>query len=350
MPAVVKCPNGCKLRVPISKAFDAFQCPKCKASLWIPTAETERFQANPKSVIQATLSSEISDVISDDILFLGGTRDDNEKDVTDPSEVRNEIATAGPTPNSIPAEIPVTVVLPNSNEFVNSDPEELILPPVIPGASPAETIEPVQENQAFQVLTQSINEEESKIHDLEKTISDARSNHRSMFGFMKQWFTNEENPGVSHNKQISGRAYSLAWAMIVIGVFLLGPVMYTMIGWIEKDYHLPLGRWSYMLIFFAAIQFLYALFLSQIPDWTATRFVSYFMLGMTVFTTFLLAISMLSGNDSSFFRFLELSVTERGKVSGWLLVMLIGFGMMSYLCGRTTQSWMEEESRRVVQH
>ena len=350
MPAVVKCPNGCKLRVPISKAFDAFQCPKCEASIWIPTAETERFQANQKSVLQATLSSEISDVISEDILFLGGTRDDNEKDVTDPSEVRNEIATAGPTLNSNPAEIPVTVVLPNSNEFGNSDPEELIIPPAIPGPSTAEAIEPVQENQAFQVLTQSIDEEESKIHDLEKTISDARSIQHSTFGFMKQWFTNEENPGVSHNKQISGRAYSLAWAMIVIGIFLLGPVIYTMIGWIEKDYHLPLGRWSYMLIFFSAIQFLYALFLSQIPDWTATRFVSYFMLGMTVFTTFLLAISMLSGNDSSFFRFIELSVTERGKVSGWLLVMLIGFGMISYLCGRTTQSWMEEESRRVVQH
>ncbi len=350
MPAVVKCPNGCKLRVPISKAFDAFQCPKCEASIWIPTAETERFQANQKSVLQATLSSEISDVISEDILFLGGARDTDEKEMNNGSGVPNEIATAGENLSFNPNEIPVTIIPKESNEFGSSEPEELTRPPALPVALAADKNKPGQENQAFQVLTHSIDEEESKIDDLEKTLSEARSNQYSTFGFMKQWFANEENPGVSHNKQISGRAYSLAWAMIVIGIFLLGPVIYTMIGWIEKDYHLPLGRWSYMLIFFAAIQFLYALFLSQIPDWTATRFVSYFMLGMTVFTTFLLAISMLSGNDSSFFRFIELSVTERGKVSGWLLVMLIGFGMMSYLCGRTTQSWMEEESRRVVQH
>lgn len=337
MPAVVKCPNGCKLRVPASKAFDSFQCPKCSASIRIPPDETERFQSNPKSILNATLSSELVNFVSDDILFIDGSRDDD--GVKNPSSAHT-------SKNVVPPEIPVEHSQPNLN---TSPIETVIVPPMIPSVKAGDDLaDPAKEKEAIEVLTKSIDKEESKIRELEETISQARSNHGSMLDFVNQWINHEENPGIVHNKQICGRAYSLSWAMIVIGTFLLGPVIYTMIGWIGKDYHLPLGRWSYMLIFFSAIQFLYALFLSQIPDWTSTRFVSYLMLGMTVFTTFLLSVSMLSGSDSSLFRFLELSISERGKVSGWLLVMLIGFGLMSYLCGRTTQSWMEEEARRVV--
>lgn len=337
MPAVVKCPNGCKLRVPASKAFDSFQCPKCSASIRIPPDETDRFQANPKSILNATLSSELVNFVSDDILFIDGSRDDDE--LKNPSS-------AYTSNNVIPPEIPVEH---RQSNLSTSPIEAAITPPTIPSEEPGDDApDPAKEKEAFQVLTKSIDEEESKIRELEETLSQARSSHGSMLDFVNQWINDKENLGIVHNKQICGRAYSLSWAMIVIGTFLLGPVIYTMIGWIGKDYHLPLGRWSYMLIFFSAIQFLYALFLSQIPDWTSTRFVSYLMLGMTVFTTFLLSVSMLSGSDSSLFRFLELSVSERGKVSGWLLVMLIGFGLMSYLCGRTTQFWMEEEARRVV--
>lgn len=335
MPTVVKCPNGCKLRVPSSKAFDSFQCPKCSASLRIPQNEIKRFQSDPKSVLIATLSTELVNSVSEGILFIEGSRD--EEELENPRSTHDEVA---------PPEIPVEYSQANLN---TSSIEAAIVPPAVPpNQAVDEASDPAKEKEAIQVLTKSIDEEESKIRELEETISQARSSQGSIFDFVNPWVINEENPGVIHNKQICGRAYSLSWAMIVIGTLLLGPVIYTMIGWIGKDYHLPLGRWSYMLIFFSAIQFLYALFLSQIPDWTSTRFVSYLMLGMTVFTTFLLSVSMLSGSDSSLFRFLELSISERGKVSGWLLVMLIGFGMMSYLCGRTTQTWMEEETRRAV--
>ena len=331
MPTVVKCPNGCKLRVPSSKAFDSFQCPKCGASIRIPQNEIKRFQSDPKSVLIATLSTELVNSVSEGILFIEGSRDEDE--LENPISAHNEVA---------PPEIPVEYSQANLN---TSSIEAAIVPSAVP---PNQAVDPAKEKEAIQVLTKSIDEEESKIRELEETISQARSSQGSIFDFVNPWVINEENPGVIHNKQICGRAYSLSWAMIVVGTFLLGPVIYTMIGWIGKDYHLPLGRWSYILIFFSAIQFLYALFLNQIPDWTSTRFISYLMLGMTVFTTFLLSVSMFSGSDSSLFRFLQLSISERGKVSGWLLVMLIAFGMMSYLCGRTTQTWMEEEARRAV--
>ena len=133
--------------------------------------------------------------------------------------------------------------------------------------------------------------------------------------------------------------------MVVIGVLLLGPVMYTMMQWVGKDYHMPLGRWSFMLIFFSAIQFLYAFFLFQLPDWSSTRFVSYLMLLMTVMSSFMLAVAYLSQESNNFFNFLQLSVTNQQLVCSWLTVMSIGFGLMSYLCGRTTQNWMEEEKR-----
>ena len=89
--------------------------------------------------------------------------------------------------------------------------------------------------------------------------------------------------------------------MVVIGLFLLSPIVYTMVNWIGKDYHQPLGRWSFFLLFFSSVQFLYAFFLSQIPDWSTTRLVSYLMLTMTVFATFLLSIALLGTSDSGFF-------------------------------------------------
>ncbi|MEC9093577.1 MAG: hypothetical protein VX438_12770, partial [Planctomycetota bacterium] len=161
-----------------------------------------------------------------------------------------------------------------------------------------------------------------------------------------RWLTDEENPGTFQNAENCWKAYALSWALVIIGIFLLGPVIYTMLGWIGKDYHLPLGRWSLLLVFLSAFQFLYAVFLFQIPDWTTTRLVSYLMLAMTVFSTCLLAITLLSQENSSFFKYLQLSIVDKGKISSWLTVMSIGFGMMSYLCGRTTQQWMKEESRR----
>lgn len=346
MPAVVKCPNGCKLRVPARKLFDTFPCPKCSASLFVSKDQIDLHEAEPNVVLHANLSSDLVEVVSDDIIFLEGESSHLLVEVIEESE---ELLSSG---SQTPEPPPVVDQQPSDQVFADEADRHLIDSEILHPETISHSNLMVPANQSLAETSmaevdKSLEDEETEINRLEKKLAQAQKDRQGGTPFFSKWFEHPDNPGVVQNKQNRWKAYSLSWAMVIIGIFLFGPVAYTMIQWIGKDYHLPLGRWSYLLIFFSAFQFLYALFLFQIPDWTTTRFVSYLMLVMTMFSTCMLAVALLSQESNNFFNFLQLSIVNKGQVCGWLTVMSIGFGLMSYLCGRTTQLWIKEESRRL---
>ena len=389
MPAIVRCPNGCKLQVPVRKLFDSFQCPKCSNSLFVAQNQIDEFEKNRKHVLEANLSSDLTEISSADIIYLEGAPADllvevveeNQKTAPEPPPVVDHSVSdayfanetdpfAKPVPPPIqtgPSES--NIEKPGLSELTDStDLVEEVPPPISVPA--AETASAAPSDHAMANDSAKLEPENKAVSKSSQSNSRSKKTKESNSGsgmgkhdsrpdpvtqsvaavdppkdFLIRWFSNSENPGVEHRSENRWKAYSLAWAMVVIGVLLLGPVMYTMMQWVGKDYHMPLGRWSFMLIFFSAIQFLYAFFLFQLPDWSSTRFVSYLMLLMTVMSSFMLAVAYLSQESNNFFNFLQLSVTNKQLVCSWLTVMSIGFGLMSYLCGRTTQNWMEEEKR-----
>ena len=72
MPAVVRCPNGCKLRVPVRKLFDTIQCPKCAVALLVTKEQIEKFQADQTHVLTASHSSDLVELVSDSIVSPEG--------------------------------------------------------------------------------------------------------------------------------------------------------------------------------------------------------------------------------------------------------------------------------------
>lgn len=374
MPAVVHCPNRCKLQVPVRKLFESFQCPKCKVTLIVSQEQVDFFQEDRTHILEANLSSDLAEMVSDGVLFLEGSSDEfqtqaqgSQEEISTPDGLLQSSSSENPpklesdggaiSPPPIPHLAESDLVSAEVQTSGNDAPDLADTSPKKqrPVWQPTGLETDVGEDdltKKSQVLPKplefdGLGESPGKAGPMEEPSSRKTRLERwgeSILGNL----TDSENPGVIHSLEISWRAYSLAWAMVVIGLFLLSPIVYTMVNWIGKDYHQPLGRWSFFLLFFSSVQFLYAFFLSQIPDWSTTRLVSYLMLTMTVFATFLLSIALLGTSDSGFFRFLQLSVMEKGKICGWLLIMVIGFGMLSYLCGRTTQSWVEDESRRAI--
>ena len=409
MPAVVRCPNGCKLSVPVRKLAETNQCPKCDAIFSVSIDQLDEFQANSRQVLQGFHAEEEGEVDPAVIIFLEGESTDLLTDLPSPSKSTpppiptTETATphkVDPSPDSKQDERPIPspgdAVPVESSDHPIPDvhfPEPTPLPaslptPKAPKESPgpdakggsvtpshpvggstsagstssgsaftAENLQPpippLPAGLAAGVpMGELLQDDEGALEQGSTSPQQTEASTHAKAGdripLLLRWLDDKENPGVHHNREIRWKAYSLSWAMVVIGIFLIGPVIYTMLQWIGKDYHLPLGRWSFLLIFFAAFQLLYGFFLFQIPDWTTTRFVSYLMLVMTVFSSCLLAVALLSQGGNGFFDFLELSVLSKGRVAGWLAVMSIIFGLMSYLCGRTTQTWIREESRRTV--
>lgn len=373
MPAVVKCPTGCRLRVPARKLLDTIRCPKCNTSIFFSKDQIEKFQADQKHVLQGIQSSELVEVASEEIVFLEGEANQLLVEVNDDTQTAESSSKKDASPPqdalpNLPAN-PRPAPPPLANQASSQPlPPQIEQParqaPIPPTPATQPTPAPPHQANAGNRMTnpaptdhlgsvdKTLEDEASEIDRLEQKLAAEKSKRESLSSlglqYFSKWFVHAENPGVVHNKEIRWKAYSLAWAMLVIGLFLLGPVGYTMLQWIGKDYHMPLGRWSLLLLFFSSFQFLYAMFLAQIPDWTTTRFISYLMLVMTVFSSFTLAIALLSQDGNGLFNFLQLSMMDKGKVVGWLCIMSIIFGMMSYLCGRTTQLWMDEEARRAL--
>lgn len=391
MPAIVRCPNGCKLQVPVRKLFDNFQCPKCSSSLFVSQNQIDRFQDDRKHILKANLSSDLVEISSEDIIFLDGESTNLLVDVSDELSKKNQ-ADQNPEPPPVVDHTPSDIVFTNESKSLAQpitpdlkpgqlptvpdptpdqqnqkavakkqleprppvQPEPGIhsqpIPPLPPGTPqikelPPAVPQPTDSNSGVGAKQSAINKSAPDQADSKTDLNNRSQKTNQPATWIDRFFNDPENPGVLHRLEKRWKAYSLGWAMVVIGIFLLGPVIYTMLQWIGKDYHLPMGRWSYLLIFFSGFQFLYALFLFQLPDWSSTRFVSYLMLLMTVMSSFMLAVAYLSQEANNFFNFLQLSVVNKNLVCSWLTVMAIGFGLMSYLCGRTTQQWIGEEKR-----
>lgn len=362
MPAIVKCPNGCKLRVPVRKLLERFDCPKCTTTIFVDRDQIRLFRKTPETTLTAIRASDLMEIepAPDEVIYLSGEAAnllvevvESETEIPEPPPVvdqapsdavfakeadkhRIDSEVVGPKPPPVPTDPPP------------SEPKTTQSPAPPPG--PAKPVAPLLSTDGLNSIDRSIDQMEADVQRLESAVAKQRSRQETfsqrLMTRIGSWFRDPENPGVVHNSENRWKAYSLGWAMVVIAILILGPIIYTMLQWIGQDYHRPLGRWAVLLVFFSAFQMLYALFLFQLPDWTATRFVSWLMLGMTIFCSFLLSIGYLSRENNAFYSFLELSIVQQDIVCGWLLVMSIVFGMMSYLCGRTTQLWMREEARR----
>ena len=134
-----------------------------------------------------------------------------------------------------------------------------------------------------------------------------------------------------------------ALSLCVVAAINLFPAFYYWYDWSQSLEANPLPRWIYLQVFVAAIHLVYAIFLFQIPDWSAMRAVSVAMLAVAfIFGLFSTGL-LVGGGQGVFAAFLGLSFVFVNRAAIWCVAMLLLATLMSYLGGRESTNWRRAE-------
>lgn len=134
-----------------------------------------------------------------------------------------------------------------------------------------------------------------------------------------------------------------ALSLCAVAAVNLVPAFYFWYDWSQSLDASPLPRWIYLQVFVAAIHLVYAIFLFQIPDWSAMRAVSVAMLAVAfIFGLFSTGL-LVGGGQGVFANFLGLSFVIVRRAAIWCVAMLFLATLMSYLGGRESANWRRAE-------
>jgi hypothetical protein len=134
-----------------------------------------------------------------------------------------------------------------------------------------------------------------------------------------------------------------ALSLCAVAAINLFPAFYYWYDWSQSLEANPLPRWIYLQVFVAAIHLVYAIFLFQIPDWSAMRAVSVAMLAVAfIFGLFSTGL-LVGGGQGVFAAFLGLSFVIVNRAAIWCVAMLFLATLMSYLGGRESTNWRRAE-------
>ena len=92
----------------------------------------------------------------------------------------------------------------------------------------------------------------------------------------KDWGARLKN--ANSDRQILARFFALV--LCLVAIVNMVPAIYHWYHWLQLAESMALPRWIYIQIFVGAIHLVYAVFLAQIPDWSAMRAVSVAMLAV----------------------------------------------------------------------
>ena len=121
------------------------------------------------------------------------------------------------------------------------------------------------------------------------------------------------------------------------------PAVFHWYQWTQAESESPIARWIYLQIFIAAIHVLYAIYLVQIPDWSALRSVAVAMLAVAAVFGLISTGLLLGGNDGSIAKFLDLPYVLSRSATIWCVAMLCLATLMTFMSGRESLNWQRTE-------
>jgi hypothetical protein len=102
----------------------------------------------------------------------------------------------------------------------------------------------------------------------------------------------------------------------------------------------PVGRWAFVIFFLGLLHFSYAIYLGQVPDWSASWVLTGATLLQGAFYAALLTALYLAGGQSEMVEALDLGPhVDNGHARAWCFVMLCLTGMAAYFCGTVSIRW-----------
>lgn len=134
-----------------------------------------------------------------------------------------------------------------------------------------------------------------------------------------------------------------AGAMLIAVVIHLIPALLYVYRWSENDLAGELPRWAYLQILLAILYSLYAVFLFQIPDWSALRVGAWVNLVIATIMGGLATGLGIGGSSGVFARWLGLTAGPVRQATLWCVAMLCLAVILSFLMGRESVIWRRTE-------
>jgi hypothetical protein len=143
------------------------------------------------------------------------------------------------------------------------------------------------------------------------------------------------------DRKVLARFFALC--LCIVSIVNMVPAIYHWYQWTQMVETMPLPRWIYLLIFVGAIHFVYAIFLAQIPDWSAMRAVSVAMLAIAFVFGFVSTGLLIGGGQGNLIDFLGIPFILNRQACIWCVAMLCLATLMSYWGGRESSNWQRAE-------
>lgn len=131
---------------------------------------------------------------------------------------------------------------------------------------------------------------------------------------------------------------TVAWlgaALGILAMIALVPASMEFFDFLNQDQALRMPRWVYLVAVASLIQFAYAIYLVQIPDWGSLWSATIALLFLAASYALLTGLTLFASAANSLVQYFELGpVLEGRRAAGWCLAMLSLAGILTYVCGR----------------
>lgn len=400
MPLQVQCPNGCTVRMSVNRAGRVVRCPRCKSAIRIPKFTESQLQTREpipcvakiaKRKPKAKQSTESKDAPVAAPIAQQVVEPKVKPSPLEPSSAKpNPVKAANPTPApdrakskpALPNPIPPTRPNPVKPTVANDQKTENI--PVtsestphlkVPSPVASEKVKtPLAKAEDSQVAKKDLPKDLSKPlvdvpvpsseltfppmalkeRKLEESFAVSPPNPRSSTPIINLDDSHQGPAVVEEEKDWGARlkeanadrqtlARFFALVLCLVAIVNMVPAIYHWFHWLQLTESLALPRWIYIQIFVGAIHLVYAIFLAQIPDWSAMRAVSVAMLAVAFVFGFVSTGLLIGGGQGNLTGFLGIPYALSRQACIWCVAMLCLATLMSYWGGKESSNWQRAE-------
>ena len=144
----------------------------------------------------------------------------------------------------------------------------------------------------------------------------------------------------NQDRKLFARFFAIC--LVLVAILNVIPAGLQWYHWAQLAQSAPLPRWIYIQIFMGAIYLIYAVFLAQVPDWSALRAVSVAML-FTAFVFGIVSTGLLIGGHGDFSGYLGIPFALNRQACVWCVAMLCVATLMSFWGGKESAHWQRAE-------
>lgn len=373
MPLLVQCPRGCQVKMPRSRSGKVVRCPDCKCAMRVPQLTeaqlkmgrvipcraklARRRKLDPEEAAQRKKELQDQEAETQRLQVEAENREraladklasQTVEEVVEESQQRKSDAAVEPTLESA-SQVPAGLAA-NDDAAVGDRQNEHDSVTAVDDV--AEVSSPTPPPTDLLDLPETPEPPKPRRRKLAKpAVATAAEN--SSLGFTpfinladpsiepeqeKDW---QERLSVANNdRRLFARFFAICLCLVaVLNVIPAGLQWYH---WTQLTDSAPLPRWIYIQLFIGAVYLLYAVFLAQIPDWSALRAVSVAMLFMA-FVFGIISTGLLVGGHGDFSGYLGIPFALNRQACIWCVAMLCVATLMSFWGGKESAHWQRAE-------